>query len=668
MKRPPIARIKSTKRSRLQFEQLERRDTPAAWGNPWPQPEQLTLSFAPDGTPVGVEVSSLTDHLRGSAANDTAWKRQVLRAFQAWVRVANINLSVTSDSGLAFGNDGGSQGSREQGDLRIAAAPLSSQELGVAAPFDLLDDWSGDVILNTQYQFGRAAGQYDLFTVMLQESGHSLGLANRSAIDSVMFGGGYRGVRTALSTGDIAKIRNLYGARVPDRFEKLLGNDRLNLAQPLRFVLDAEQTEGLNPKAGAAPYVAAAELTHGRDVDFFRFTLPAGQQDFWVELRTSGVSLLTSRVTVLNAQGVAVASAASTNPLNGDLKIFVKDAQPGTRYSIKVEGIGNEFNIGAYRLAAGKEAREVLYPPVSAFYNDDKFDDDDGVSAPVNLPLRPTQIDAAWDATYRGSISYANDVDLFRITIPNASTAAAAVMAVWDLDDLKLDPRVSVVTDTPARSPIPVEVLQGETGKHIVQFRNPIPGQSYLVKVQAQNSQGSFKEGNYLLGVDLRKAGVPITQFASGSLTPAVAQQAAVILNPRTTLLHFVLAVEGVPTSEDRGVLMTIFDDRQQLVFALATRSGEANSATLLLAAGTYTVQILGVSQDSESLVDDYTFSLTGLIRNDPIGPQPVGVVTKPIGSSTGTVPLRPTLAIKPTRTPQWLRPVRPGTITFRTR
>jgi hypothetical protein len=666
MKRTPIAFTKSANQLQLQFEKLERRDTPAAWGNPWPQPEQLTLSFAPDGTQVGTQVSSLTSHLRGSASSNAAWQREVLRAFQSWVNVANINLSLTSDKGLALGNDGGSQGNREQGDLRIAAAPLSSQELGVAAPFDLLDDWSGDVILNTQFRFGRAAGQYDLYTVLLQESGHALGLANSLALDSAMYEGGYLGARAGLSASDITEIRKLYGARVPDRFEKTLGNDRLDLAHPISFILDEEQTASLDPMAGASPFVAAAELTHSQDVDFYRFTLPAGQKDFWVELRTSGVSLLTSRVSVLNAQGATVASTVSINPLTGDLKVFVKNARPGTQYSVKVEGVGADFNIGAYRLAVGKEAKEVLYPPVPAFYDDDKFDDDDGVSDPVNLPLQPTQIDAAWDATHRGSISYAADADLYRIVIPTSSTAAAAVLATWNLDDLKLDPQVSVVTDTPERTPIPVDVLQSETGKHVVQLRNPVPGQTYLVQVQAHNSQGSFKEGNYLLGIDLRQASVPVTQFAAGTLMPAVPQQATVIENPRTTLLQLVLAVEGVPTSDDRGVVMTIFDDRQQVVFSLATRPGEANSATLLLAAGTYTVQFLGVSRDSESLVDDYNFTLTGLIRNDPIGPQPIGVVTQPIGSSTGTLPASPALAIRPTPLQQWLRPIKPSALLFR--
>lgn len=666
MKKYPYATGKLAPRSGLRFEQLERRDTPAAWGNPWPQPDQLTLSFAPDGTAVGDEASSLSTHLRGTASSDAAWQREVLRSFQAWVRVANINLSLTSDNGLALGNDGGSQGSREQGDIRIAAAPLSSQELGVAAPFDLLDDWSGDVILNTNYRFGRAAGQYDLFTVLLQESGHALGLANSVALDSVMFGGGYRGVRRGLSTGDIAEIRKLYGARVPDRFETALGNDRIGLAHPLSFITDAEQSAQQDPTAGAAPYVAAAELTRDRDIDFYRFTLPAGQNDFWVELRTSGVSLLTSRVTVLNAQGVAVASAVSSNPLQGDLKIFVKNARPGTRYSVKVEGVGGEFNIGAYRLAVGKETNELLYPPVPAFYNDDKFDDDDGVSDPVNLPLRPTQIDAAWDATFRGSISYAADVDFYRVSIPPTSRAGAAVFAVWELDDLKLDPQVTVVTDTPERTPIPVEVLESETGKHVIQLRNPIPGRSYLVQVQAHSSQGGFKEGNYLLGVDLRAAAVPVTEFAAGRLTPSAPQMTAVIENPRTTLVHFVFAVGGARTDEDRGVLMTIFNDQRQIVYSLAARPGEANSTTLLLAAGTYTVQFLGVSRDSESLLEDYDFSLTGLIRNDPIGPQPISVVRRPIGGSISNPPASPNLVVKRTPTQPWLQPTKPSTTTFR--
>ena len=38
---------------------LEDRTAPAIYGQPWPMPTHLTVSFAPDGTAIGAQVSDL---------------------------------------------------------------------------------------------------------------------------------------------------------------------------------------------------------------------------------------------------------------------------------------------------------------------------------------------------------------------------------------------------------------------------------------------------------------------------------------------------------------------------------------------------------------------------------------------------------------------------------
>jgi hypothetical protein len=48
---------KSRRRPSLRVEVLEDRCVPATWGNPWPDANHLTLSFAPDGTQVGNNTS-----------------------------------------------------------------------------------------------------------------------------------------------------------------------------------------------------------------------------------------------------------------------------------------------------------------------------------------------------------------------------------------------------------------------------------------------------------------------------------------------------------------------------------------------------------------------------------------------------------------------------------
>src|ERR1700751_5339129 len=108
--------------ARLVVEQLEDRLAPAIYGTPWPDPEHLTLSFAPDTTLGGTSASNLSQTLNAVAPTST-WEREILRAFQTWAVNANINLAVVSDGGQPLGSAGAVQGDPRFGDIRIAATP-----------------------------------------------------------------------------------------------------------------------------------------------------------------------------------------------------------------------------------------------------------------------------------------------------------------------------------------------------------------------------------------------------------------------------------------------------------------------------------------------------------------------------------------------------------------
>src|SRR5262249_21213785 len=120
----------------LTLEPLEDRTTPATFGIPWPNPGHLTLSFVPDGTPVGNQQSQLF-HLLDPVAPTATWQMEILRAFQSWAASTNINLSVVRDSGDPLGTVGPIQGDSRFGDIRITAVPLPADVLGVAIPFDV---------------------------------------------------------------------------------------------------------------------------------------------------------------------------------------------------------------------------------------------------------------------------------------------------------------------------------------------------------------------------------------------------------------------------------------------------------------------------------------------------------------------------------------------------
>src|SRR6266446_3308719 len=92
-------------RRRPSLELLEDRRLPATFGLPWPDPQHLTLSFAPDGTAAGSAPSVLGQTLNALMPT-TTWQLDILRAFQSWAVLGNINIGLVSDNGQPGGQPG----------------------------------------------------------------------------------------------------------------------------------------------------------------------------------------------------------------------------------------------------------------------------------------------------------------------------------------------------------------------------------------------------------------------------------------------------------------------------------------------------------------------------------------------------------------------------------
>lgn len=599
----------------LGVEQLESRDVPTLWGYAWPDPTHLTLSFAPDGTSVGGQSSNLHQALNRSASPE-AWQREVLRAFQTWASVANINFGLTADGGQAIGTPGRLQGDPRFGDIRVSALQMSPEVLAVSSPFlPTAGTWSGDVRVNSSYQFGvNGSVGVDLYTALLQEAGHTLGLGNSPLRDSVMYEY-YHGPRTGLSASDITAIQAMYGARQPDAYEGRNGNDRIANASSLSLLRNSDGSLGVGVEA---------DLTTATDVDFYRFQVPLNLGSMTIRLRTGGLSLASARITVYDSAQRVVGVSAATDPLKGGVaEVRIDKLLPLGTYYVKVEGATKDvFGIGSYRLEVGSvpllggltDAVGNVVDAINGVVRDDLHTDDTILTANL-LPLSQTAAttDSRFDHAFQGRLRDARDVDHYGVTAPVNGVLTAMV---WGTQDNGLLPKVSVY-DARGRA-VASEVLVNEAGTHVVQVVGVQAGEKFFVRVEA-NDRGTTKVGNYFVGIDFSTRAVQTEQYTSGTLSAANPHNVGTLVVTRNELYHFVLA--GGSSGIESAVRATFYDKAGRIVGQVTSSDGEATSVTLLLGPGRYTVSFTAEPREGKRLPTT-NYRLTGMRISDPIGPQ----------------------------------------------
>ena len=485
------------RRHRLVFENLERRDVPAAITGPWADPTHLTLSFAPDGTPIAGHSSGLFAAL--DPQQDTAtWQSEILQAFQTWAVQANINISLVPDSGLAFGTPGPSQHDPRFGDIRIGGQSMSPDVMAITVPGDpnVSGSWTGDVLFNTQEEFGQHGGP-DLFSVALHEAGHALGLDDSSDPTSVMYTN-YQDTQS-LSPGDIAAIQALYGVRAPDLHEGSGGNNTPSKAATI------QAPGGFD---GTTPLVVFGDVSSSKNPDYYSFRGPSGYSGpATIQLQSAGISLLTTRLTVLDGSGKVVLGQAKADSDFGDVvTVQLPQISPNATYTVLVQGTTSDvFGVGHYGLAVSFDGRDTVSPatldtvlrgdyqtlgpndidallrdPTHALLNYVHHSDDTASTALrlTSTPGYPTN--THYEAI--GSLADGSDSVVYRIQPPNVSGSQPNVLTVTlrSLDPSGVAPRVTLVDENLNPLPGPVQVLANGGGVYTIQAANVKSGGNVL--------------------------------------------------------------------------------------------------------------------------------------------------------------------------------------------
>ena len=602
---------------RLSVEQLEDRLTPS-FGTAWFDGSSLTISFVPDGTDISGKQSNLYA-LMGATTSQPQWQREILRAYQTWAVAANLNIGLVADGGQAMGVAGAPQEDVRFGDIRIGARPLSApgtpnSTAAGASGFDYdSKTWAGDLVFNSLYQFGiggTPGQQYDLFSVALHEAGHSFGLADQNTDKTSVLYNSYQGVLLGLSATDITALRALYGARPDDAYEGATGNGTLATAYNLGSLT-----------------AVSADITRIGDADVYKFTTPAattGANGLTLNLRAAGISLLTSKVTVYDALGNAVASAVATDPTNNNVTITLPNYQSATTYSVKVEGAGTDvFSVGSYVLQLKYAGANIGTNATSAHNVNIRANIETAANngtLATAATLAPASAAKANTFVLVGTINSPTDVDYFKIT----STAPVGFTGTLFLGTMTttngLIPSVSVYSAQGQLLPSVVTLNEG--GSFGIQLAGATTGSTYFIRVSAANGASGYSTGAYTLGATLAPvAPTTFAQTAASTLTTAAATQYTQMQVAGDRLTQFTLSATGGSTTAATAVRLTVFDASGHSVFTLVAVAGRPiATGALWLASGTYTVVFNAATADG-SAINSLGLVLSARTLSDPLDP-----------------------------------------------
>lgn len=584
---------------KLHVERVEDRTVPAAFCLPW-LASNVTVSFVPDGTSVDGVKSALHAAFSASGLTPAQWQGEMLRAFQTWSAVSNLNFGLVGDGGQAVGTAGRLQADTRFGDIRVSARPLDQSVLAITTPPGYTSETrAGDIVLNSNFQFSTGSnktGKYDLYTVMLQEVGHAIGLDNSADLTSVM-SSLYAGKKTALAATDLTAVQQLYGGRLADKFE------------------------GTTPTLAAAPgtttLYARGDVSSAADSDTFAFTTPAViPNGVKVMLTTAGLSLLAGRVEVLDANGRVVAtSGKAASGKNHELTLTGLAAN--SHYRVRVSSpSGTNFRSGAYDL------RVVFDPtaadPAAAASPAVAVDGLKNETFATATPLAKVN-GANAQALYRtyGQIESWSDVDMYRVSAPATATGTTTLtvqVASYKAGQNTGGLAAQAEVYDAAGKLVATEELTYTHSRQTYQARNVPAGADYFVVVK-QNT--FFSDRDYELTAYFADAQVNYAVTDTRVLSAQQSVSFGTLRVNQTQVFTFQMSSRAV-SGYSTGVYLEVFDASGVKVHSVLGSPEVEFGTAVLLTTGEYTVRMRAASPLASTAAVEVILRMDTL--TDPIG------------------------------------------------
>ena len=274
------------------------------------------------------------------------------------------------------------------------------------------------------------------------------------------------------------------------------------------------------------------DLSTLNDGDYYKLTTPGllGLTGFAVRVQTSGYSLLTPRLSVLDAHGNVVNSVQKSSPLDNDLSMYVKTLVPLSTYYVRIDqGTGTTFGIGSYHLAIDPVListnvtnllNSTVTGTVDTLFLNNLLNNSLLSALPLGLvPYAQTPGDPnpGFTAYYRGDLAQTSQTSYYRVASPVGAAGSTTTLTamVWAAST-SLQPRLHVFDA--AGKPVLAQVITNNGSTYTLQIQHAASNSTYFVEVASSQSTS----GNYCLAVDYHTSPPVVLQdLGGGTLTGA---------------------------------------------------------------------------------------------------------------------------------------------------